>query len=131
MSFSKEYHTWAGMKVRVREYPTYIAKGIKVCDRWLESFDNFFKDMGKAPSRKHTLDRIDNNGNYCPENCRWATTKEQNNNYSQNRVIEFNGKTMNVTQWAEFLGISRHRIYQRLNKGWSVEKALTYNQSNL
>ncbi len=124
---TKEYHSWQSMKRRCKLYPTYIAKGISVCDRWLNSFEAFLEDMGPCPPDKHSIDRKENDKGYYKDNCRWADTEEQNNNYDQNRIIEYNGESMNVTQWASKLNIPRHRIYQRLNKGWTPEKALTYN----
>lgn len=82
---SPEYTAWVGMKGRCnnpnrREYKHYGARGIKVCERWINSFTNFYKDMGVKPSAKHSLDRIDFNGNYEPGNCRWATSLEQRAN---------------------------------------------------
>lgn len=128
-SFSHEYRAWCGMKKRCSNadgsYHTYSQNGIKVCDEWIDSFETFYKDMGDAPSSKHTIDRIDNLKGYYKENCRWATSKEQNRNYSQNRLITYNGETMCVTEWAEKLSIPRHRIYQRLSMGWSTERVLT------
>jgi hypothetical protein len=121
---TKEYRAWSGMKKRCTSYPTYIEKNIKVCDNWLHSFETFFADMGVCPEGKSSIDRINNNKGYYKENCRWADTKEQNNNYSQNRMVTFNSETMNVTQWADKLKISRHRIYQGLNKGWNMGKIL-------
>lgn len=101
-STTKEYYTWIGMKNRCNNpkfigFQNYGERGISVCDRWLNSFDNFLSDMGLAPTKKHSLDRINNNGNYCPENCKWSTAKEQNqnrrkvlciNNFSDQELIE-------------------------------------------
>jgi hypothetical protein len=124
---TKEYNSWSSMKKRAlgkeKRYAQYVPKGID--PRWLISFQDFLNDMGNAPSPKHTLERIDNSKGYFPWNCKWATSKEQTRNYSSNRVLEFNGEKMCVTDWAEKLKISRHLIYHRLNKGWSIEKALT------
>jgi hypothetical protein len=85
LSNTSEYHTWYSMKYRCnntnsKDYPDYGGRGITICDRWLESFDNFYKDMGEKPTAKHSLDRINVNGNYEPSNCRWATIAEQSNN---------------------------------------------------
>lgn len=126
---TKEYGTWQSMLHRTRSkkainWENYGARGIKVCDRWLD-FRNFIDDMGKAPSPKHSIDRIDVNGDYEPNNCRWATPKEQNNNKTNNKLLTYDGKTMNLTQWSERLGIDRMLVGNRLRRGWSVEKALT------
>lgn len=108
-------------------YDNYGGRGIKVCDRWVGdcAFINFLLDMGERPSPKHSLDRINNNGNYSPENCRWATSKEQANNKRSNILLTFNGKTQNMTQWAEELGITLSMIYYRINAGWEIEAILT------
>lgn len=125
-----EFIIWQGMIARCggyktgRKYKRYAARGINVCEKWLNSFDDFLKDMGFRPSKNHSLDRIDNNGNYCPENCRWATIKEQNRNKSTNRLVTFNGKTQCISDWAEEIGINRATLYDRI-ENWPIEKALT------
>jgi hypothetical protein len=107
-------------------YHRYGGRGIEVCDRWKNSFNNFYDDMIQKYNNKLTLDRIDINGNYCKENCRWATVKEQNNNTSTNHRLTYNGETLNIGQWEERLGLKQGRIHNRMNKhGWSLEKALT------
>jgi hypothetical protein len=129
MSFSREYRSWESMLNRCekptdREYPMWGGRGIKVCERW-HDFNNFYADMGKRPPNT-TLDRIDNNGNYEPSNCRWANAKTQANNRRSNTLITFNGKTQTLQQWADETGIYKNTISMRINHyGWSIEKALT------
>ncbi len=106
-----------------RDYPDYGGRGIKVCDRW-KSFENFLADMGMKPDGL-TLDRIDVNGDYTPENCRWATPKEQANNKRNNVVIECDGEALTLSQWAERLGVDDSAIKYRLRLGWSVRDAVT------
>lgn len=125
-----EYRAWAMMKSRCYRkkdisYPRYGALGIRVCDRWLSGFENFYADMGDRPSPNHSLDRIDSSGNYEPDNCRWSDIKTQDNNRRSNRRLTLNGKTQTVTQWADELGMNREAIYSRLADGWDDEKALT------
>lgn len=112
------YETWGTMKKRCyksynKDYERYGARGIRVCDRWLESFENFLSDMGERPSGC-TLDRIDNNGDYEPRNCRWATLKQQNNNRRGLRSVEVNGVKYNtVSSAARALGLTRRQVYYR------------------
>lgn len=129
MKYTPEYMTWNQMKDRClnsnsSNYRHYCARGITICDRWL-SFENFFKDMGLRPSIGHTLDRIDNDGNYTPENCRWAEASEQANNRRTNQFLTFNGKTQTWSQWAREIGLDKTVIRQRARKGWPVEKILS------
>ncbi|MGY8988455.1 MAG: hypothetical protein ACKVG7_07840, partial [Flavobacteriales bacterium] len=107
-------------------YDGYGGRGISVCDRWRDSFENFLADMGERPSNEHSIDRKDNDGNYEPDNCRWATKKEQGRNRRSNRILTFNNKTQTLIEWSEELGISSAVIRQRIKaSGWSIEEALT------
>lgn len=132
MCLSKEYCSWTGMKKRAlgkeKRYSQYVNKGIDPL--WIDSFEVFFKDMGPSPSPHHTIERKDNSKGYFKWNCIWATSKEQNRNYSLNRVIEYMGISLCVTDWAEKLNIPRHLIYQRLNRGWSIDKTLNTEKSS-
>ena len=124
-----EYKSWFHMRQRCKNpnhkgFKNYGGKGISVCNRW-DNFSNFLSDMGTKPTPKHTIDRVDNNGNYEPKNCKWSTNKEQNNNYSRNRIITFNGHSKNLSQWAEFLGVSRNLLYGRIFRGWSDIETIT------
>jgi hypothetical protein len=123
---TRTYTSWASMKSRVltpsSDKKKRIYGDLEICDRWVESFEEFMNDMGVAPTEKHTIDRIDNTKGYFPENCRWATQAEQNRNYSLNRNITFNGKTQCAMDWSKELGIPHYLIYQRLRKGWSTER---------
>jgi hypothetical protein len=106
------------------EYRNYGARGVKVCERWMD-LRNFIADMAPRPDR-HSIDRINNNGNYDPSNCRWATAEEQGNNTRVNRLLSFGDETLTVTQWAKRVGIGSDTISRRLkNYGWSIEEALT------
>lgn len=123
------YVCWQSMLRRcdtpnAKNYHRYGGRGIKVCDRWLKEnngFENFVNDMGIRPSKQHTLDRIDVNGDYCPENCRWATWKEQENNRRNNNKVVFDGGFITVTQLAEMLGLDRNRIYTLLKQGVDID----------
>jgi hypothetical protein len=129
MSYSPEYKTWVNMISRckypsIRNYKWYGGRGIKVCDRWL-TFKNFYEDMGNRPSGKFTLERIDNDGNYEPDNCIWALATDNKNNTRANRKLTFNGKTLSVSQWARELNINKYTIAARLRYGWPVESVLS------
>lgn len=130
MSKSSEYRIWVNMKTRCynpakKSYPNYGGRGIKVCPQWLNSFETFLADMGARPSVKHTIDRIDNDGPYSPENCQWATWRQQHSNTRQNRFISYGGETLTLAEWSRRLGGNRHLIEKRLRMGWSEEKVVT------
>lgn len=123
----KEYRAWHQMKVRCYnsnrvQYKDYGGRGIKVCDRWLDSFNNFFEDMGKSPTPKHSLDRIDNNGNYEPTNCRWATKKQQSRNTSTVTLIEYKGEMVSLSERAKFEGIPPETVCRRYRMGIRGDK---------
>lgn len=129
MTDSSEYKIWVGMIQRCtnpnhKSYEKYGRRGIKVCDRWRQSFMNFFEDMGPRPSLEHSLDRRDNDSGYQPDNCRWATVDEQARNNSRNRILKFDGKSLCVSDWAYETGIPYSTILGRLDRGCSVEEAL-------
>jgi len=123
-----EYSVWLGIRNRcnypsMQAYKWYGAKGIKVCERW-KKFKNFLADMGERPDGA-VIDRIDPDGDYSPENCRWVSRKASSRNRTNTRWVEFNGETKCLTDWAESCGLSPHVVYTRIANGWSVEDALT------
>lgn len=127
---SDEYKIWQKMHRRCydtncKQYGRYGGRGIVICELWRNSFEEFYKSVGPRPSKKHSIDRIDNNGNYEPGNCKWSTMMEQTRNRSSTVFLTFNGKTMCVTDWALFLGVPAGTLYTRLNCGWSPERTLT------
>jgi hypothetical protein len=130
-AYSSEYGIWSKIIARCENpnhpaYPNYGARGVSVCQEWKESFQSFIQDMGPRPSPEHSVDRFpDNSGNYEPSNCRWATWVEQNNNKSNNHLVEFNGETKTIAQWAQEFGMSHGTLSQRLMRGWDVVDALT------
>lgn len=122
-----EYRVWKNVRARCNtptdsDYHLYGGRGISVCDRW-ESFANFYADMGARPSQKHSIDRRDTNGNYEPDNCRWATTKEQAQNTRACRHITIDGETKVLNEWARVHKIDRSKVWYRLKVGWSVKQA--------
>lgn len=124
---TRTYQTWQGMLQRCTnplnpKFQDYGGRGITVCERW-QTFENFLADMGIRPNGL-SIDRINNDGNYEPGNCKWATRKEQMNNTRSNRWITFKGQTWRFREWAEQLGISETSLYRRLER-WAIEKALT------
>lgn len=110
---------------RVDRYPNYGGRGIKVCDRWRDSFDAFVEDMGERPSSDYSIDRIDVNGNYEPGNVRWLPKSEQPRNQTKNVWITACGRTMLMVDWARELGCCDATIHGRLKRGWSQERAVT------
>lgn len=132
--YSRIYKEWRGMIDRTKKSnnltrnKNYYEKGIKVCEQWANDFMNFYSwAMDNGYNDNLTLDRIDNNKGYCPENCRWADINEQANNRSNNHIITYNGKSQTVMQWAKEIGTSPSTLYSRIKRGWSTEKLL-YNK---
>lgn len=126
---SKEYRTWNHMIQRCSNpnfqyYKNYGGRGIKFCKHWLK-FPNFLKDMGKSPGSGYSIDRIDNDGNYCKSNCRWTTRKEQGRNKRNNISVNYNGKKQLIIELAEQFCISYAVFRSRINRGWPVKEALT------
>jgi len=124
MHKTSEYHAWKDMKGRCfnpnhKDYPNWGGRGITVCDRWKNSFENFLADMKLKPTPKHSIDRIDNDGDYCPENCRWATNAEQQNNQRTNRLITIGCVTLTIAQWSKEMSFGKSVIQDRLKSGWS------------
>ena len=121
-----EYNAWRAMKDRCynrrcKSYPNYGGRGITVCPQWENSFENFFADMGLKPTSSHSIDRKDNNGNYEPDNCRWATITEQNQNTRRtiNITHPTTGESKCIAEWGLLLGGSRWIVGARLKMGWT------------
>lgn len=126
----KLYEVWKCMRQRcrdknIREAKIYVEKGIKVCHEWSNYLT--FREWALSAGYEEglTLDRINNDGDYEPSNCRWVDYKVQANNKSSNRRITFNGETKTMSEWADFMGIPKDTLKRRIYQGWSVEKALT------
>ena len=132
-SGTPEHRAWCCMMTRCywlrpsdKSYPWYQGAGVTVCERW-HNFSDFLADMGPKPSPKHSLDRFPNAfGNYEPGNCRWATPKEQARNWKNRNVLyEHNGEALTLSEWAERIGLRRESLRDRLQSGWTLERALT------
>lgn len=123
------YETWRNMKQRCcnekrKDYKNYGGKGVKVCDEWKNDFQQFCADMGTRPDG-YLLDRIDYNGNYEPNNCRWVSVAKSSRNKSNNNYIELNGVAKTIGDWSRLLGGHKSLVRSRLKQGWSIEKAIT------
>lgn len=122
------YRRWSDMRNRCNNinntsYSNYGGRGITVCKRW-DSFENFKTDVGNPPTPQHTLDRINNDLGYSPENCRWATHVEQARNSRKNHILTVNGISQCLSRWGEQIGVSGITISKRLSRGWSPEEAV-------
>lgn len=129
MTHSTEYKIWAMMRERcgnpnATSYTAYGGRGIAVCERWANSFEAFYADMGARPSGSHSIDRINNDLGYEPGNCRWATLIEQARNTSASRFLRLGDEVRTVSDWAEKLHISRSTLNARIRRGWTAERAL-------
>ena len=126
MTGTRIYNIWINMLDRCKnKRPNYGERGIVVCDRW-KSFETFYADMGDPPTKRHSIDRIDVNGNYEPGNCRWATRIEQARNTTRNTILELDGEKYTIAKWAEITGIKPATICKRIYAyEWSIEDALT------
>lgn len=126
-----EYEAWRGAKNRCynpkhKRYARYGGRGIEMDARWREDFNAFLADMGMRPSPKHTLDRIDNDGPYSPDNCRWATRKRQNRNRSTCMMVKYQGRKMSLVDACELAGVPYSRVNARISTlGWDFERAIT------
>ena len=130
-SSTKEYSIWRSAKQRCfnpddKAYKNYGGRGITMHSDWANSFEQFIKDMGQRPSPNLSIERIDNNGDYSPNNCKWGTRDEQNNNHRRNVLLTHNGKTQTIKQWSVELGINYGTLQTRITAyKWSAERALT------
>lgn len=124
---SRTYSAWVSMWARVRGTSSdprlYKDRGIDCCERW-ELFENFLADMGERPSSRHSLDRKDNDKGYSPDNCRWATAKQQARNRGTSRYVEAFGEKLTIAEWGERSGVTPNAILRRLQRGWSTERAV-------
>lgn len=130
MSSTTEYSSWQNMLNRCTNpneeaYKNYGGRGITVCERWLNSFENFFADMGFKPGPEYSIERRENNRGYSPDNCHWATRGEQNNNKRNNVLFEYNGETKTIKEWSVVSGINYDKLHARLMQfNWDFERAI-------
>jgi hypothetical protein len=130
LSRTRMYRIWTGMKMRCTNpaetsYPRYGGRGITVCERWMNSFENFYRDMGAKPKGRYSVDRIQNDLGYGPMNCRWATDLEQVNNRSNTKLATINGITKPVKQWCAELGTDYQTALKRIQRSIPPEIAVT------
>lgn len=128
MRHTPTWKAWSAMRDRCltptnKSYPRYGGRGITICDRW-ESFEAFLADMGERP-KGTTLGRIDNDGPYSPDNCRWETARQQANNRRNNVRVRWRGEERTVAEWARIVGLERKTLEYRIRSGWDAERALT------
>lgn len=126
---SLEWERWIAMLTRctnpkASNFKRYGGRGIKVCERWKLSFEDFLSDMGRIPSPDYSIDRENNDGDYEPTNCKWATRSEQQNNRRNTTLIEHDGKKLSPVEWSKITGIPAPRIWHRIRHGWPTEEAL-------
>lgn len=130
-SYTVEYTAWIGMKARCHnpkhpKYPAYGGRGLIVCDKWRNSFESFFADMGARPGDTFSVERTDGNKGYSPDNCIWADkTVQAENRPVFNNLIEFQGKKQSLSAWAREIGITRESLRSRFDSKWTIEQALT------
>jgi hypothetical protein len=129
-SRTPEYRNWCAMKERCyspahKNYDLYGGRGIRVCDRWVDSFENFLADMGERPFPRATVERIDTDGHYAPGNCKWETQKEQCRNKRNNHNLTVDGETLTISQWSERHGVGQRQIRKRITElGWTASDAV-------
>lgn len=129
MRYTKIYRVWRNMKIRCckpnsQNYYLYGGRGISVCDKWMESFENFYEDMKHGYIEGLSLERVDVNGNYCPENCKWVTMADQCKNKRNTAYITYKGVTKRAFDWAEIIGANPRSLSRRVYLGWSPEECL-------
>lgn len=126
---TREYEAWRAMRMRCHcpghpDYGNYGKRGITVCDKWFNSFESFIADMGYRPTVNHSIDRINNNGNYEPLNCRWTSKRVQANNRRTNNIIIFMGIKYTVAEAARKFNMGYYHLWQRINRGWEAHDAI-------
>ena len=124
-----EYNTWHSLRIqttnpKLKKFEYYDKNNIKMCDRWLKSFENFYEDMGERPTDKHVLSRINNDGGFELSNCKWATKKEHSNNRRNTKYLTVDGKTKTLSEWSEISGTKPSILHGRLRRSWSHKEAI-------